>query len=415
MNLPKMVNIKQHFDVSFVSDIEQETRSLIEQSGLLIMFKKGERVALGVGSRGIAGQVEVVRTLCRLLKESGVNPFIFPAMGSHGGGTSGGQEQVLRTLGISRESVGAEIKSEAVGIHIGESAEGIPVYVDQNALKSDHVILINRIKPHTKFKGPVESGILKMLSVGLDKVEGATILHRRAVTTGFPQVIRSVAQKVVDILPFLFGIAIIEGPGKKVHSLSLLTKENLPEEEKLLEKAKQIMPRIPFDKFDLLIVDEIGKDISGTGMDTNVTGRNRDILGDFCIYSKIHRIFVRDLSDKSGGNANGIGLADFTTRRLVDKIDFKTTYTNSLTAMSPEKAAVPVTLENDREAIEAALDSIGISDGKEAKIVRIKNTAELTRMHISETLLPFIPAVKGVRIEITEEPEPMTFDSEGFL
>ena len=415
MNLPKMVNLKQHFAVSHVADIEEETRSLIEHSGLLTKIKKGDRVALGVGSRGIAGQVEVVRTVCHLLREIGSRPFIFPAMGSHGGGTSKGQEQVLRSLGISRETVGVEIISEAAGVPVGESAEGIPVYVDRNALEAEHIILINRIKPHTKFKGPVESGILKMLSVGLGKVEGATILHRRAVAAGFPEVIRSVAQKVVEVLPFLFGIALIEGPEKKVHSLSLLTKENLSEEEKLLEKASQIMARIPFDQFDLLIVDEIGKDISGTGMDTNVTGRNRDILGDFCIHPKIHRIFVRDLSGKTGGNANGIGLADFTTRRLVDKIDFKTTYTNSLAAMSPEKAAVPVTLKNDREAIEAALDSIGINDGKKAKIVRIKNTSELARLQISETLLPSIPGVEGVEIEIMGQPEPMSFDESGNL
>jgi len=411
MNLPKMVRIEQRFDVSHISDMAGETRRLIDQSRLLRKIKKGDRVAVGVGSRGITGQVEVVRTICTLLKGIGTNPFIFPAMGSHGGGTSEGQEQVLHSLGISPDSVGVEIKSEATGVHIGESEEGIPVYVDQNALNADHVILINRIKPHTKFKGPVESGILKMLSVGMGKVAGATILHRQAVKSGFPEVIHLVAQKVVEILPFLFGIGIIEGPEKKIHSLSLLTKETLSEEEKLLEKAKQIMTRIPFDEFDLLIVDEIGKDISGTGMDTNVTGRNRDILGDFCIHPKIHRIFVRDLSEKTGGNANGIGLADFTTRRLVDKIDFKTTYTNSLTAMSPEKAAVPVTLANDREAIAAALDSIGISDGREAKIVRIKNTSELAQLHISETLLPALPGVKGGNIEITSQPEPMIFDT----
>lgn len=415
MNLPKMATITQHYDASCIDDIEQETRSIIERSGLLHKIQKGDRVAVGVGSRGIAGLAKVVRTVCKLLEENGGVPFIFPAMGSHGGATSKGQEQVLHSLGISPGTVGAEILSEADGELAGETEEGIPVYLDRHAKNAAHVVVINRIKPHTKFKGPLESGIIKMLSVGIGKIRGATALHRSAVEFGFPRVIQSVGEKALDILPFLFGIAIIENPEKKIHSLNLLSKDNILEEKELLKKASAIMPRIPFDEFDLLIVDEIGKDISGTGMDTNVTGRNRDILGTFNILPKIHRIFVRDLTGKTGGNANGIGLADFTTRRLVDKIDFKKTYTNSLTAMSPEKAAIPVTLDNDREAIEAALDSIGLPEGKDAKIVRIKNTSELTRLHISEALLPSIPGVKGVTIEITQQPEAMSFDAAGFF
>jgi hypothetical protein len=415
MNLPKMATITQRYDASHIRDVEQETRSTIERSGLLKKIKKGDRVAVGVGSRGIAGLAKIVSTVCRLLAENGGEPFIFPAMGSHGGGTSKGQEQVLHALGISRETAGAGILSDANGELAGETEEGIPVYVDRYAKKAAHVVVINRIKPHTKFKGPIESGILKMLSVGMGKAQGAAILHRSAVEFGFPRVIRSVGQKALQILPFLFAVAIIENPYKKIHSLSLLTKDTIREEEKLLEKASAIMPRIPFEKFDLLIVDEIGKDISGTGMDTNVTGRNRDILGVFNIFPKIHRIFVRDLTEKTGGNANGIGFADFTTRRLVDKIDFKKTYTNALTAMSPEKAAIPVTMANDREAIEAALDSIGFRDGKEAKILRIKNTSELTLLQISEALLPLPSEIKGARIEITGQPEAMSFDADGFL
>lgn len=415
MNLPKIATITQHYNASYIQDVEQEIRSIIEQPDLLKKIKKGDRVAVGVGSRGIAGLAKVVSTVCKLLEEKGAEPFIFPAMGSHGGGTSKGQEQVLHSLGISRETVGAEILSDAEGELAAETEEGIPVYVDRHAQKAAHLVVINRIKPHTKFKGPLESGILKMLSVGMGKIQGASILHRSAVEFGFPRVIQSVGEKVLEILPFLFGIAIIENPEKKIHSLSLLSKDNILDEKELLKKASAIMPRIPFDEFDLLIVDEIGKDISGTGMDTNVTGRNRDILGTFNILPKVHRVFVRDLTEKTGGNANGIGLADFTTRRLVDKIDFKKTYTNSLTAMSPEKAAIPVTLDNDREAIEAALDSIGLRDGKDAKIVRIKNTSELTRMYISEALLPLVPEVEGVTVEITQQPEPMSFDTTGFL
>ncbi len=415
MILPNMVTIKQLFDVPSIPDVEQQTRSLIDHSGLLANIKEGQRVAVGVGSRGIASLPEVVKPVCQCVKEVGARPFIFPAMGSHGGGTSEGQRQVLHSLGISKESVGAEILSAAAGILVGQTPEGIPVYVDRYALEADHVIVVNRIKPHTKYKGPIESGILKMLSVGMGKVEGAALLHRLAVKFGFPQVIKSAALKALEAVNFLFGVAIIEGPEKGIHSLSLLTPGNLDEEEALLKKASGIMARIPFDEFDLLIVDEIGKDISGTGMDTNVTGRNRDILGDFCIKPKIQRIFVRHLTEKTQGNANGIGFADFTTKRLVDKIDLKKTYTNSLAAMSPEKAAIPVYFDSDREAVEAALASIGLTDGRQARIVRIKNTSELARLQISESLLPLLSTCQKIKIKTLGSPGPMNFDPQGNL
>lgn len=415
MILPSMVTIKQKLDVPFIPDVGKETISIIDNSGLLKKLKKGDRVAVGVGSRGITGLREAVHAVCRSIKEAGAEPFVFPAMGSHGGGTSPGQKSALNSLGINKDTVGAEILSEIKGVLAGETKDGIPVYVDKNAREANHVVLVNRIKPHTKFKGPVESGIAKMLSIGMGKLEGATILHKKALPYGLPHIIASVSKTVMETVNFLFGIGIIEGPEKKVHSISILTPETMHEEENLLKQASKIMARIPFDEIDLLIVDEIGKDISGTGMDTNVTGRNRDILGDFCILPKVLRIFVRDLTEKTQGNAHGIGFADFTTRRFVDKINIKKTYTNSLAAMSPEKAAIPVTMDNDKEAIEAALESIGLSDGTDAKIVRIKNTSELTKMQISESLARSIPIGKASLIEILDPSAPMHFDDEGNL
>jgi len=249
----------------------------------------------------------------------------------------------------------------------------------------------------------------------MGKLEGASILHKNAVKFGLPHIIATASKKVMEKINFLFGIAIIESPEKTVHSISILTSETMGEEENLLKRASKIMARIPFDEIDVLIVDEIGKDISGTGMDTNVTGRNRDILGDFCILPKVARIVVRDLSEKTRGNANGIGFADFTIRRLVDKIDIKKTYTNALAALSPEKAAIPLTLENDRDAVEAALGSIGLSDGTDAGVVRIKNTSELSVMQISESLARSIPAEKASSIEIVSPPSPMSFDKDGNL
>jgi len=415
MFLPRVIDIKQHFDVPYIEDVAGEASSLIRDSGLYSRIKPGERVAVGVGSRGIAALPLIVRTVCRDLSKHGARPFIFPAMGSHGGGTSAGQQEVLRSLGITADTVGAEILSDAQGIEIGQTPQGIPVFVDRYALEADHLVVINRIKPHTKFKGPIESGIMKMLSVGVGKVQGATALHRAAIAFGFPQVIQSVAAETMKKLKFLFGLALIETPGKKIHRLSLLTADNISQEQELLVEAGRIMARIPFAEIDLLIVDEIGKDISGTGMDPNVTGRNRDILGDFCIQPRVWRVFVRDLTEKTQGNANGIGLADFTTRRLVEKIDRSKTYTNALAAMSPEKAAIPVYFATDREAIEAALASIGLDDGREARIVRIKNTSELQTMQISEALLPFIPRGQDPKIDISGPPVPLSFDPQGNL
>jgi len=415
MVLPRVIDIKQHFDVPYIEDVAGEASSLIRDSGLYSHIKPGERVAVGVGSRGIAALPLIVRTVCRDLSEHGARPFVFPAMGSHGGGTSSGQLEVLRSLGITADTVGVDILSDAQGVSIGQTPQGIPVFVDRYALEADHLVAINRIKPHTKFKGPIESGIMKMLSVGVGKVQGATALHRAAIAFGFPQVIQSVAAETMKKLKFLFGLALIETPGKKIHRLSLLTADNISQEQELLVEAGRILARIPFAEIDLLIVDEIGKDISGTGMDTNVTGRLRDILGGFSTQIKVLRIFVRDLTEKTAGNANGIGLADFTTRRLVEKMDRLKTYTNSLAAMSPEAAAIPVYFATDRECIEAALASIGLDDGRDARIVRIKNTSELQTMQISEALLLHIPRGQDPKIDISGPPAPLSFDPQGNL
>jgi hypothetical protein len=415
MILPLMAKIRQTFNVDFIPDVEKETRSIINKSGLLKNIKKNSRIGIGIGSRGIANLFQVVKAVCRSIKEAGAHPFIFPAMGSHGGGTSQGQKEVLYSLGISENSLHIEILSDTNGISVGETADGIPVYVDRYALEADYMVLINRIKPHTKFKGPIESGIAKMLALGVGKIEGARAAHQNAVKFGFPHVITSMAKKVIESVNFLFGTAIIEAPGKKVNSISILTPATLHQEGILLKRASEMMARIPFAEIDLLIVDEIGKDISGTGMDTNITGRNRDILGDFSTLPRVLRIFVRDLTKKTQGNANGIGFADFSTKRLVEKIDMKKTYINALSAMSPEKAAIPVTMDSDREAIEASLESIGLANGKEAKIVRIRNTSELDEMQISESLISSIPGIKVPEIEISGPPEPMNFDSEGNL
>jgi hypothetical protein len=416
MKLPDMVPVRLRFEVEAVENVEKETLFALDDSGVLESVCAGGRAAIGVGSRGIARQVDVIRTLCQAIRDKGAAPFIFPAMGSHGGATSEGQTAVLHSLGITKDTVNADIRSEAEGVWAGETKDGIPLYTDRFALEADHVILINRIKPHTKFKGHIESGIAKMLTVGMGKIQGAAALHRLAVPFGFPHVITTGAQALKDIINFRFGAAIVETPDKQVHSLSIIKPETMiAQEEVLLKRASEIMARIPFDQLDLLIIDRIGKDISGTGMDTNVIGRNRDILGSFTTSPNVHRIFVRDLTPATQGNANGIGYADFTTQRLVDKIDMKKTYKNALTAMSPEKAAVPVTLANDQEAIETALESVGLTDGADARVVRIKNTSELSQMQISQALLPDLKNIQTPKIDLYGKSAPMVFDVNGDL
>lgn len=414
MKLPNMAPVKLNFDVAAVEDVAKETGFQLEQSGMLGQILANHRVAIGVGSRGIAGQLDVLDALIQTIREKGAVPFIFPAMGSHGGATSEGQETVLKSLGIDKKKLGVDILSQADGELAGQTPNKIPLYTDLHAMSADHVILVNRVKPHTKFKGPIESGIAKMMTVGMGKIQGAEILHRMAVPYGFPDVIISGAETLKDILPFRFGVAIVETPDKKVHSISIIKPETMIHQEQLLLKqAAEIMARIPFDDLDLLIIDEIGKDVSGTGMDTNVIGRNRDILGSFTTSPNVRRILVRDLTDATQGNANGIGYADFTTQRLVNKIDREKTYKNALTAMSPEKAAIPVYLDNDRQAIETALQSIGLADAHKARVVHIKNTSELSQMRISQSLIEDLEKIKAPKISVETEPLPIHFDKNG--
>jgi len=408
MKLPKMIKVKQEYNLESIKDVSATTRKAIHDAGVLNAISAGQQVAIGIGSRGISQQIEVVTSLCRAIESRGAVPFIFPAMGSHGGATSEGQEKVLKSLGFAKETTGVEIRSDATGQLIGYTGDNIPLYVDKHALKADHVVLVNRVKPHTKFKGDIESGIAKMMTVGLGKVQGAGVMHRNAVTFGFPHVIKTAALKIAPLIGFSFGVAMVETPFKTLHSLSIVTPDSFLETERqLLKLSTSTMATIPLDEIDLLIVDEIGKDVSGTGMDTNVIGRNRDILGSFTTKPRVHRIFVRDLTDRTEGNANGIGFADFTTRRCVDKIDMKKTYKNALTAMSPEKAAIPVYLENDKEAIIEALASIGLTDGTDAKIVRIKNTSQITEFTISQSLGN---ALTSPTATVISQPQELIFD-----
>ncbi|HHT9152309.1 MAG TPA: lactate racemase domain-containing protein, partial [Candidatus Hypogeohydataceae bacterium YC40] len=285
---------------------------------------------------------------------------------------------------------------------------GFPVYIDKYASEADHIVVVNRIKPHTRFSGKIESGIVKMLLVGLGKHMGASLYHKALMEYPFDEMAFTIVPVLLQRLSILYGLAIIENSdGETVELKALLAGEFLEEETKLLQRAYELMVKLPLNAIDLLIVDEMGKDISGTGMDTTIIGRkdNSSI--------KIKRIFVRDLTERSNGNACGIGLADFTTRRLVDKIKLKDTYVNCITGLRPEGAKIPIAFDTDREAIEQALNTIGLVEPQEAKIVRIKNTSKLETLLVSEPCMPQLQDKKD--LDIMSEPEEWVFDQSGNL
>jgi hypothetical protein len=305
------------------------------------------------------------------------------------------------------------IRSAMTAESVGTLANGINLLFASEAAAADFIVVINRIKPHTKFNADIESGLCKMLTIGLGKAEGAAEYHRGAIRSSF-DIIEDAARYLLDTQTILFGVAIMEdGYGHLAH-IEVVSPENiLTRDRQLLKQVSKTMGRIPFDRIDLLIIDQIGKDFSGIGMDSNVTGRHRDLVGDFYTAPHVKRIFVRELSPGSDGNANGIGLADFTTRRLVDEIDLQKTYTNAIVAVSPEKAAMPMYFDTDREAIAAALQTIGVKHPEAVRLVQISNTAHLESLAVSKAFDAEIDACPGV--ERLSPFTPLKFDDAGNL
>ena len=413
MIFPEMAPVRQKLHAEMLQDIPAAVDNALQGLHIASVAKPGECVAVAVGSRAISHIPIIVSECVKFLKDRGLKPFIVPAMGSHGGNTPEGELSVLARLGINKSFVSVPILAAEDVVEIGRLDIGIPILMDRRAAEADHIVVLNRVKPHTKFHGPIESGLTKMLTVGLGKGQGAALYHRAAVQQTFG-ILQDAARHILKSRSVLFGLAILEDGYKNVSRICAVRCENWFEAERtLLEEARFVMPRIPFDPIDLLIVDEIGKDISGIGMDSNVTGRHRDIIGDFYTAPHVKRIFVRDLSPESDGNGNGIGLADVTTRRLVDALDLQQTYTNALTAISPEKAAIPMYFETDRECIEACLNTIGMVKPGAARIIRIKNTATLEMLLVSRTLEGEVRSDPD--LQVLGPWEPMAFDDSGNL
>ncbi|MBI4536852.1 MAG: DUF2088 domain-containing protein [candidate division NC10 bacterium] len=414
MNLPAMYRIHQKIDAPFVPDVAAAVRAEIGKLDLRGRLTPGGRVAVTGGSRGVANIATILRTVCDCLKELGAKPFIVPAMGSHGGATAEGQLKVLARHGITPEGMAVPILASMETREIGRMPWGFPVHVDRHACEADHIVLVNRVKPHTNFRAHVESGLMKMLVIGLGKHQGAILAHRAAVDVGLPRAIPEVARFSLSKLPILFGLGTVENARHQTASVEAMLPERLEETEaRLLQEAWALLGRIPFEFLHLLIVDEIGKEISGTGMDPNVIGRLYFAPNDEPKSPRYIRILVRDLTEKTAGNAVGMGLADFATRRLADKVNFHYTYTNALTGLSPMRSKLPIIFETDREAIEGALKTIGLTEPPDAKVARIKNTLELEHLYASEALLSEVRERSD--LEVLSGPHPFVFTERGEL
>jgi hypothetical protein len=411
---PNMYRIRQRFEGPAVQEIPATVAAELARAHVAAVIKPGQTVALTAGSRGIANVATIIKATADYLKTIGAKPFVIPAMGSHGGGTADGQLDVLQHYGITEASMGVPLRATMEVVQIGETPDGLPVWLDKYASEADHIGVINRVKPHTDFSGAIESGLLKMMTIGLGKYHGAQHYHRANVQYGYEHIIRTVGRTVLQQARIAFGLAVIENGYDQTAVIQAVTAPDFEATElKLQALSKKLAARLPFDFIHLLIVEEMGKNISGAGMDTKVIGRIMNIIEPPPQHPRILRIYVRDLHDDSYGNATGVGLADFVSRRLVNKIDPTATYINCLTGLSPESARIPITFDTDREAVEAALGTIGMVRPEEARIVRIKNTLLLEELDVSEACLPEVRQREN--LEVLWGPKGLVFDGSGGL
>ena len=415
MSYPRMLRLRQQFDGPHVNDVAAETQRQLATLNLGERIKSGETVAISAGSRGIANIAEIIKATVEHLQGLGAVPFIVPAMGSHGGGTAEGQRDIVEGYGITEEFTGAEIRASMETVIVDTTPHGIPVHFDKHAFEADHVLVCGRVKPHTNFVGEIESGLLKMMLIGLGKHAGAKIYHRAILDYSFGEIITAVADSILKKCGIVAGLAIVENADDETALLEAVAPENFVEREKeLLKLAKQWMPRLPFKDVGLLIIDEIGKNISGSGLDTNVVGRkyndhrateNDDV--------SVKRIFVRGLTYETHGNACGLGMAEFTNSRTVESVDHKITAINSLTGGHPSAAMIPVHYDSDREVLDAAFPTVGLAEPENARVIHISTTLHVGEVLVSEVYLPEIEGRDD--LEILEGPHEMQFDADGNL
>ncbi|NHM30862.1 lactate racemase domain-containing protein [Neobacillus terrae] len=411
MSFPKMARIRQHFEVESLRDIPAAIIDQFNKINADEKIKPGMEIAITVGSRGISNIPTIVKSVADEIKKRGATPFIIPAMGSHGGATAEGQIEVLDGLGVTEESTGCEIRSSMDVVEVGVTSEGIPVYVDKHAYNADGIIVMGRVKPHTDFKNKIESGVLKMASIGMGKHKQALALHTYGIK-GISEMMPEVGKVAISHSKTLFAIAIVENAHEETAIIEAIENDKIEEREReLLKKAFDLMPSLPVDEMDILIVDEMGKNFSGTGMDTNIIGRIRVLGVEEPKKPGIKYIIASNLSEASHGNALGIGLADLTTQRLYKKIDLKTMNENVVTSTFLARANIPIVLDNDQEALKAALRATwGVVEEK-ARIVRIPNTLHIGELYVSEVIFNELKDKKN--IEVLEDLQEMKFDDEG--
>lgn len=408
-----MLRLRQKFPRPRVENIPATIRATLGKLHLGNKIKRGQTVALTAGSRGIANIALILKSAVQHLRDLGAQPFLVPAMGSHGGATAEGQIQVLHSYGITEEFVGAPIRSSMDVIHLGDTPEGWPVYLDKNASTADHIGVVARVKPHTSYNGPVESGLLKMMMIGLGKRHGAAHYHRLLLEQPYDPVVRAVSKVMRGKAPIAFGLATVENGYDETALLeAALPADFEPVEERLLVKAKEWLGRLPFHEADLLIIDEIGKDISGSGMDTNVVGRKRALRSETIANQPNMRfIFTRGLTEHTHGNACGIGFADFCTTRLVKGMDYHATRINCVTSGYPEGANISVHFDTDREVLDNALTIIGTRAKEKARIMHIKNTLKLEEVEVSEPCMKELKPITD--FDVLKGPYELTFDAQG--
>ncbi len=395
-----------------LADLEGEIRQSLSGLGIPTERLAGKSVAVTAGSRGIANIKEIIKASCDWLKSQGAQPFVIPAMGSHGGATAEGQRMILEEYGVTPDYIGAEVRSDMATVQVGETPEGFPVNVDRNAWEADSILVVNRIKPHTDFSGSIESGLLKMIAVGLGKREGAAVTHRWSRRYGNERVIRSIADVTLGTGKILCGLAVAENEMHQVAVLRAVLPEGIVAmEEATLPVARKLVPRLPFAKCQLLVVDEMGKNISGTGLDTKVVGRGaRPLPADS---PEIGLIYVRDLTVESDGNSIGVGMVDAIHERFYRKIDLSKMYMNARTSLNPMMARVPMHLPSDREALDYMLATLGTPDAAEQRIIWVRNTLELNRLAVSSSLVKEAGAPAGW--QMLPEEFTLSFDPAGDL
>jgi hypothetical protein len=415
--IPRFLGIRQSFDRPRVEDltvaVRRELEALLPEGSL----RSGAEIGLTVGSRGIRGIDTMVRAAVDVLKERRARPFILPAMGSHGGATAEGQRQLIAHFGVTEEAMGCPVRAEMDTRELGRTPAGVEARIAEVAWQSDGVLLMNRIKPHTDFRGPIESGLTKICAIGLGKYDGARAIHRHLLTLGLGPAIREVAGALVATGKILGGIGILENAYHETARVVGVPVEGLFEsEESLLTEARGLMGRLPLDEIDVLVCDRLGKNVSGTGLDTNVTGRS--VYGytpgtAWCEgMPRILRIVVMDVSDESDGNAVGMGQVDLVPERFAKRVDHHVTTLNALTSCAPTAARMPVVLPDDREAMLAAVRTSPLR-AEGPRVVYVRDTLELEHVWVSEACRPLLAARDG--IEIVSGPEPLRFDDHGRL